>query len=49
MEKKPIVVAFPFAGDDFGGSDISAVQLISSLDREWVKPIVMLHSHKGDA
>lgn len=48
MEKKPIVVAFPFAGDDFGGSDISAVQLISSLDREKVKPIVMLHSNKGD-
>ncbi|KQY14919.1 hypothetical protein ASE23_25805 [Rhizobium sp. Root73] len=48
METKPIVVAFPFAGGDFGGSDISAVHLILALDRTKVQPIIMLHSDKGD-
>lgn len=47
MENKPIVVAFPFAGDDFGGSDISAVHLILALDRTKVQPVVMLHSNNG--
>jgi len=48
VETKPIVVAFPFAGDDFGGSDISAVHLILALDRTKVQPVIMLHSNNGE-
>lgn len=39
----PIVVAFPFIGDELGGSHISAINLISEIDPRVVKPLVLLH------
>lgn len=47
VEQNRIVVAFPFVGDDFGGSDISAAHLVAALDADKVKPIIMLHSNAG--
>lgn len=43
MTDKPIVVAFPFIGDEIGGSHISAVRLISGLDRTAFDPVAILH------
>ena len=37
------VVAFPFVGDEVGGSHISAVGLIRALDRTKYRPLVILH------
>jgi glycosyltransferase involved in cell wall biosynthesis len=45
---RPSVVAFPFVGGEFGGSDISATKLITSLDRSRIAPIVFLHDAAGD-
>ncbi|MDB5524066.1 MAG: hypothetical protein JWM58_1829 [Rhizobium sp.] len=47
MNTKPIVVAFPFIGDEVGGSHISAVNLISRLDPAKVRPIIVLHQADG--
>ncbi|MCZ0960633.1 glycosyltransferase family 4 protein [Paracoccus benzoatiresistens] len=38
-----IRVLFPFVGDTFGGSHISALQLIDALDRDRVQPGILLH------
>ncbi|WP_064241937.1 glycosyltransferase family 4 protein [Sinorhizobium glycinis] len=43
MSLRKIVIAFPFVGDDLGGSHISAAGLIAGLDRERFEPIVVLH------
>lgn len=45
---RPCVVAFPFVGGEFGGSDISATKLVASLDRSRVTPIVFLHDAGGE-
>lgn len=47
MTSKPIAVAFPFIGDEIGGSHISAIRLISGLDREKVEPVAILHQDHG--
>lgn len=47
MVSKPIVVAFPFIGDEIGGSHISAARLIAGLDRAEVNPIAILHQADG--
>lgn len=47
VKEKPIVVAFPFVGEEFGGSDISALKLVAALDRAKVTPVVMLHCTTG--
>jgi hypothetical protein len=44
---EPIVVAFPFIGDEVGGSHVSAINLISRLDAAKVRPIVILHKADG--
>ncbi|MFC3168790.1 glycosyltransferase family 4 protein [Paracoccus fontiphilus] len=38
-----IRVLFPFVGDTFGGSHISALKLIDGLDPDRVRPLVLLH------
>lgn len=43
MSLRKIVIAFPFVGDDLGGSHISATSLIAGLDRAKFEPIVVLH------
>lgn len=45
---QPCVVAFPFMGGEFGGSDISAAKLIASLDPTKVVAIIILHDGNGD-
>lgn len=48
MSQKTITVGFPFSGDDIGGSHISALNLISSFDRDRINPIVFVHHpHKA--
>jgi glycosyltransferase involved in cell wall biosynthesis len=47
MTRMPIVVAFPFIGDELGGSHISAINLIAAVDRSKIKPIVVLHRDGG--
>ncbi len=47
MRAKPIVVVFPFVGDEVGGSHVSAINLISKLDRTRVSPIIVLHQSDG--
>ncbi|SDA92792.1 glycosyltransferase family 4 protein [Sinorhizobium sp. NFACC03] len=42
-----IKVAFPFVGDELGGSHISAIQLICALDRKRFDPVVILHREQG--
>jgi glycosyltransferase involved in cell wall biosynthesis len=44
---EPIVVAFPFIGDEVGGSHVSAIQLISLLDPAKIRPIIVLHRAGG--
>jgi len=39
----PVRVCFPFVGDSVGGSQISAAQLISSLDPNEFIPVVLIH------
>lgn len=43
MNARPIVVAFPFVGDEVGGSHISAINLIAALDPAVIKPLIVLH------
>ncbi|TGQ42032.1 glycosyltransferase [Mesorhizobium sp. M00.F.Ca.ET.216.01.1.1] len=47
MRSAPIVVCFPFIGDELGGSHISAIKLIEGLDPRLVTPIVALHVVDG--
>jgi glycosyltransferase involved in cell wall biosynthesis len=43
VSQKKITVGFPFSGDDIGGSHISALNLVSSFDRDRINPIVFVH------
>jgi glycosyltransferase involved in cell wall biosynthesis len=47
MPNGPIVVCFPFVGDEIGGSHISAAKLIKALDPRLAKPLVVLHIADG--
>ena len=40
---RPIVVGFPFIGDEIGGSHISAINLILGLDRTKIEPKIIIH------
>jgi glycosyltransferase involved in cell wall biosynthesis len=44
---KPVVVAFPFLGDEVGGSHISAVDLIAGLDSTLIRCLIILHVTDG--
>ncbi len=48
LSDQPIVVCFPFVGDNFGGSHISAIKLIRGLDAGRVRPLVVLHRDDGE-
>jgi glycosyltransferase involved in cell wall biosynthesis len=43
----PVVVCFPFVGDQVGGSSISALNLIRHLDRERYEPLILMHQVDG--
>jgi glycosyltransferase involved in cell wall biosynthesis len=45
--RDPIVVCFPFVGDELGGSHISAIKLIEALDPASVRFLVVLHVANG--
>jgi glycosyltransferase involved in cell wall biosynthesis len=45
----PVVVCFPFVGDQLGGSSISALNLIRHLDRQRYEPLVLMHKVDGPA
>jgi glycosyltransferase involved in cell wall biosynthesis len=47
MRNDPVVVCFPFIGDEIGGSHISAIKLIEALNPGLVRPIVVLHVADG--
>ncbi|MCX5578548.1 glycosyltransferase family 4 protein [Kaistia terrae] len=47
MRDDPIVVCFPFVGDEIGGSHISAIKLIEALNPGHVRPLVVLHVMDG--
>lgn len=47
MNTRPIVVAFPFVGDEVGGSHISAINLIAGLDAKKITPLIVLHQPDG--
>jgi len=36
-------ICFPFVGDSIGGSQISAIALLSALDRRRYAPLVVVH------
>jgi glycosyltransferase involved in cell wall biosynthesis len=42
-----IKVCFPFIGDEVGGSHISALKLVSNLDRKKINPLIVLHQNEG--
>ena len=44
---KTVTVCFPFIGDYIGGSHLSALGLISNLDRSRFTPLVVLHHPDG--
>lgn len=44
---KPATICFPFAGGIMGGSHISALKLIQSLDQHEFQPLIVLHDDKG--
>ncbi|MDH3660202.1 MAG: glycosyltransferase family 4 protein [Alphaproteobacteria bacterium] len=46
-DNEPTVVAFPFVGDLVGGSHISALHLIRSLDPKRYRPLVLMHQTDG--
>ncbi len=48
MGSKPLVVIYPFVGDEFGGSDISAIKLVEALHPSEVNAVVVVHSPNGD-
>ena len=41
-------VLFPFIGDSVGGSHISAWQLIQTLPKLEIEPVILLHMRDGD-
>jgi glycosyltransferase involved in cell wall biosynthesis len=43
----PVVVCFPFVGDQLGGSSISALNLIRHLDRQRYQPLILMHQVDG--
>jgi glycosyltransferase involved in cell wall biosynthesis len=45
----PVVVCFPFVGDQVGGSSISALNLIRHLDRQRYEPLILMHKVDGAA
>jgi glycosyltransferase involved in cell wall biosynthesis len=45
----PVVVCFPFVGDQLGGSSISALNLIRHLDRQRFEPLILMHQVDGPA
>jgi glycosyltransferase involved in cell wall biosynthesis len=45
----PVVVCFPFVGDQLGGSSISALNLIRHLDRQRYEPLILMHKVDGPA
>jgi glycosyltransferase involved in cell wall biosynthesis len=45
----PVVVCFPFVGDQVGGSSISALNLIRHLDRQRYEPLILMHKVDGPA
>jgi glycosyltransferase involved in cell wall biosynthesis len=45
----PVVVCFPFVGDQVGGSSISALNLIRHLDRQRYDPLILMHQADGPA
>jgi glycosyltransferase involved in cell wall biosynthesis len=47
MSGQPIKVCFPFVGDGIGGSHISALKLVKSLDHNKVEPVIVLHQTDG--
>lgn len=47
MHPAPLVVCFPFIGDELGGSHLSAIKLIERVDPKFVKTIVALHFIDG--
>lgn len=47
MPGQLIKVCFPFVGDGVGGSHISALKLISNLDRSKIDPLIVLHQSDG--
>lgn len=44
---EPTVICFPFAGGLVGGSHISALELIRSLDPAHYEPLVLVHGREG--
>lgn len=42
------VICFPFAGGIAGGSHVSSIQLIRSLDRQRFTPLVLVHHEEGE-
>jgi glycosyltransferase involved in cell wall biosynthesis len=47
MRDAPLVVCFPFVGDELGGSHLSAIRLIERLDPKLVTALVALHFTSG--
>jgi glycosyltransferase involved in cell wall biosynthesis len=47
VSQQPIRVCYPFIGDGIGGSHISALKLISQIDRKLVEPLIVLHQPDG--
>lgn len=47
VARPPVIICFPFAGGLVGGSHISAVKLIQSLDPRQFTPLVLLHREEG--
>jgi glycosyltransferase involved in cell wall biosynthesis len=47
MRNDPIVVCFPFVGDELGGSHISAIKLIEALDPASARALIVLHVDDG--
>lgn len=43
MSLRKTIIAFPFVGDDLGGSHISATGLIAGLDKDKFEPLIVLH------
>jgi glycosyltransferase involved in cell wall biosynthesis len=44
---KRAIICFPFSGGLVGGSHLSALKLIETLDRTQFKPLVLLHQDEG--
>lgn len=47
MSNGRITVCFPFVGNSFGGSHVSAIKLILALDQGTYRPLVVLHVKDG--